>query len=66
MVAYLEISVDQGQTFHDILEAGGISLQAAITAPSALIVTARLPVVRLGAAILMASLRPRSGYPALL
>jgi len=58
----LEMSTDGGNTFQDILAAGGSFVIGATTAQSALIAVVRLLVVRLGAAIQRASLRPWSMY----
>ena len=54
----LEISTDGGNTFQDILAAGGSFVREAITAQLALIVAAPLPVVRRGAATRTALSRP--------
>ena len=53
----LEVSTDGGNTFQDILAAGGTFEMAATTAQLALIGVARLQVVKPGAAIRKASLR---------
>lgn len=62
----LEISVDQGQTYHDILDAGGSFVTGGYNRTISTVEAARLLVVGRGVVIPAASLRLPFAYPTLL